>query len=105
MGRADYLELGQWNARCSMCSFKRKSGTLVKNWQGMWRCPEHNEPRQPQDYVRGVPDRQTPPWTQPQAGDIFIATALICTENTDQDDLDPVYYISTETLYPIETEN
>lgn len=67
MGRADYLELGQWNARCSMCNFKRKSGTLVRNWQGMWRCPEHNEPRQPQDFVRAVPDVQTPPWTQPGA--------------------------------------
>lgn len=74
MGRADYLRLGEWNARCSMCTFKRKSGTLVKNWQGMWRCPEHNEPRQPQDFVRAVPDIQTPPWTQPGA-DTF---GLVC---------------------------
>ena len=70
-GRADYLELGQWNARCSMCGFKRKSGTLVKNWQGMWRCPVHNEPRQPQDFVKGVPDIQTPPWVQPINNDDF----------------------------------
>lgn len=72
-GRADYLDLGQWNARCSMCSFKRKSGTLVKNWQGMWRCPEHNEPRQPQDFVRAVPDIQTPPWVQPQNAEVFVS--------------------------------
>lgn len=78
MGQADYLELGQWNARCSMCSFKRKSGTLVKNWQGMWRCPIHNESRQPQDFVRAVPDIQTPPWTQPQAGDVFLP---VCSPN------------------------
>lgn len=78
MGRADYLDLGQWNARCSMCNFKRKSGTLVKNWQGMWRCPEHNEPRQPQDFVRAVPDVQTPPWTQPIAGDTFLP---VCSPN------------------------
>lgn len=78
MGRADYLDLGQWNARCSMCNFKRKSGTLVKNWQGMWRCPEHNEPRQPQDFVRAIPDIQTPPWTQPQEGEIWIA---VCSPN------------------------
>lgn len=75
MGRADYLELGDWNAVCSMCGFKRKAGTLTKNWQGMWRCPIHNEPRQSQDFVRAVPDVQTPPWTQPPGADTF---ASIC---------------------------
>lgn len=66
-GRADFLELGDWNAACSMCGRKRKASQLVKNWQGMWRCAEHNETRQPQDFVRGIPDIQTPPWTQPEA--------------------------------------
>ena len=71
VGRADYLEDGDWNALCSMCGRKRKASTLVKNWMGMYRCPEHNEPRHPQDYVRGVPDVQTPPWSQHPA-DKFI---------------------------------
>lgn len=65
MGRADYLAEGDWNATCSMCGFKFKASELVRNWQGMWRCPAHNEPRQPQDFVRAVPDIQTPPWVQP----------------------------------------
>lgn len=65
MGRADHLELGDWNAVCSLCGFKRKASTMVKNWQGLYRCPEHNEPRQPQDFVRGVQDVQTVPWAQP----------------------------------------
>ena len=64
MADADYLALGDWNANCAQCGRKRKASELVKNWQGMWRCPEHNEPRQSQDYVRGVPDIQTPPWVQ-----------------------------------------
>lgn len=64
-GRADYLALGDWNAVCSLCGFKRKAGEMVKNWQGYWRCPEHNEPRQPQDFVRGEQDVQTVPWAQP----------------------------------------
>jgi hypothetical protein len=72
-GRADYLGLGDWNAVCSMCGRKRKASTLVKNWQGMWRCPEHNEERHPQDFVRGVPDIQTPAWTQPMPADTFVA--------------------------------
>ena len=73
MGQADYLDLGSWNASCSMCGRKRKAGMLVRNWQGMWRCPEHNEERHPKDFVRAVPDIQTPPWTQPQS-DTFIYT-------------------------------
>ena len=70
-GRADYLLLGDWNAVCEMCGRKRKASMLVKNWQGGWRCPEHNEPRQPQDFVRATPDTQTPPWAQPMPADSF----------------------------------
>lgn len=65
MAGRDYLDLGNWNALCSMCGRKRKASELQKNWQGMYRCPEHNEPRHPQDFVRAVPDIQTPPWVQP----------------------------------------
>jgi hypothetical protein len=65
-GRADYLELGDYNAVCSLCNRKRKASTLEKNWMGLYRCPEHNEPRQPQDFVRNVPDIMTVPWGQPQ---------------------------------------
>lgn len=66
-GRADFLIVGDWNVVCSMCGNKRKAlnDGMVKNWQGMWRCPEHNESRQPQDFVRSVPDVQTPVWNQP----------------------------------------
>jgi len=74
-GRADYLAEGDWNAACSMCGRKRKASEMVKNWQGFWRCPEHNETRHPQDFVRSVPDIQTPPWVQPQTDvDIDICT-------------------------------
>lgn len=65
-GRSDYLKLGDWNVACSMCGRKRKASEMVRNWQGMWRCPEHNEPRHPQDFVRGVPDRQDVPFSQPE---------------------------------------
>lgn len=71
MGRADYLLLGDFNAQCYQCGFKRKGSMLARNWQGYYVCPEHNEPRQPQDFVRGLPDLQTPPWTQPWPAAIF----------------------------------
>lgn len=78
MGQADYLELGDWNAVCEMCGRKRKASTMVKNWQGGWRCPEHNEPRQPQDFVRATADVQRPPWTQPRPQHLYAAR---CTPN------------------------
>lgn len=67
MSGADFWSAGDWNAACSMCGRKRKASTMVKNWQGLFRCPEHNEPRHPQDFVRGVPDHQTPPWVQTES--------------------------------------
>jgi len=83
-GRADYLELGDWNAQCSMCNRKMKASMMVKNWQGMYRCPEHNEPRQPQDFVRAVPDIMSVPWSQPPPSDsgFFAMPTVNIDENT-----------------------
>lgn len=74
-GGRDFLDLGDWNAVCSMCGRKRKASEMVRNWQGMFRCPEHNETRHPQEYVRAVPDVQTPPWVQPPC-DEFAAVCF-----------------------------
>jgi hypothetical protein len=63
-GVADFFAPGDFNARCSMCGAKEKASKMVKNWQGLYRHPRCNEPRQPQDFVRGVQDIQAPPWTQ-----------------------------------------
>jgi hypothetical protein len=61
-----------------MCGFKRKADEMVRNWQGLWRCPEHDEPRQPQDFARGIPDYMGVPWAQsPQP-----KYTLICSINT-----------------------
>lgn len=77
-GQANYYSPGDFNAVCSMCGKKRKASWLERNWQGLYRCPEHNEPRQPQDFVRGVKDVQSTPWAQVPQG-IFVQ---ICTINS-----------------------
>lgn len=69
-GRADYLQLGDWNAYCAECGRKRKASEMKKlppgvPGSGLFTCPEHWDARQPQDFVRGVPDRESPPWVQP----------------------------------------
>ena len=105
-GRADYYKPGDWNAVCSMCGAKRKASQLVLNWQGQYRCPEHNEPRQPQDFVRAVPDVQSVPWAQIPI-DVFIDVAnLIVIESwNDTNSVDFfAIAIATEAGLPLLTE-
>ena len=71
-GRADYWAPGDWNAVCWECGRKFKASQLIKHWQGYYVCKEHWEPRHPQDFVRGVPDQPTPPWSQPMPADSFV---------------------------------
>ncbi len=72
MGIADHnYEQGGWNAVCFECGRKRKASRLKRHWQGYYVCPEHWEPRQPQDFVRAKADIQTPPWVQPMPADTF----------------------------------
>lgn len=59
--------LGDWNAACWRCGAKRKASTMRRQWQGYYVCPEHWEPRHPQDFVRGVPDNPSVPWSQPES--------------------------------------
>lgn len=67
MGTADYLDLGQWNTICDRCGKKYKANELRKEWDGLMVCWRCYEIRQPQDYVRSVPDKQAPPWTRPDS--------------------------------------
>jgi len=97
-GRADYLALGDWNAVCYQCGRKRKASQLKRYWQGYYVCPEHWEIRQPQDFVRAVPDVQTPPWTQPMPGDVFEQNIL----NVSEDDLEAGTY-AAEIVPPVGT--
>lgn len=73
MGHADFLKLGDWNSVCSLCGHKFKASELSKHWQGFYRCKTCWEPRHPQDFVRGVKDDQSVPWSQPSNDtDIYI---------------------------------
>jgi hypothetical protein len=72
MGAQDHFVLGDYNAACYECGGKRKASQLKKHWRGYYVCPEHWEPRQPQDYVGGVPNTELPPWVQPEK-EVFVA--------------------------------
>ena len=74
MGRNSFFKPGNWNAICYVCGFERKSSEMRLRWDGVYVCQEDWEIRQPQDFVRGLPEEIAPPWTQPEAPDQF-ATA------------------------------
>lgn len=66
MAKPGGYHAGDWLATCFQCGRRVLASTLRKHWQGYWVCPEHWEERHPQDFVRGVQDIQTVPWSQPQ---------------------------------------
>lgn len=65
MADADYFRDGQWNFTCDLCGRKQKSGRAMFTWNGLYVCRHHKEQRNPQDFLRGVKDDQTTPWTRP----------------------------------------
>lgn len=73
---ADNFVLGDYNAICAECGRKKKASTLKKNWKGYYVCPEHWEPRHPQDFARAAPPETPVPWSQPPQADIFIDDGL-----------------------------
>lgn len=69
MPGADFLDLGNWNANCAKCGFKYKASELIKEAAGaglsaMWVCRKCWRPRQPQEFVRGIPEKPQAPWVQ-----------------------------------------
>jgi hypothetical protein len=63
---------GDWIADCDVCGRKYKASQLQQRWDGLYCCHQDWEIRQPQDFVRGVPDNQLAPWTRPEPSDNFI---------------------------------
>jgi len=72
---------GGWKVICDVCGRLYKESDLQKRWDGVMVCSDDWEPRQPQDFVRGVADKQAPPWARPEASDKFL---FACTPITNQ---------------------
>ena len=74
MGRADFYKKGQWDVICDICGQKYHSGDLKERWDGLMCCRQDWNIRQPQDFVRGIPDPQATPWSRPDVAPPFIPT-------------------------------
>lgn len=68
-----YFAKGQWNFYCDLCGAKRKSGEGIRTWDNFYVCRSHKEVRNPQDFVRGIRDDQSVPWSRPKAADNFVS--------------------------------
>lgn len=64
MSDGNYLVLGDYNMACFECGRKFKNSQLKWHWRGYMVCPEHWEPRHPQDFVGGVPNTDQPAHVQ-----------------------------------------
>ena len=111
-GKADYLALGDFNAACAECARKFKASEMIQLPAGvpggtMYVCQEHWNARQPQDFVRGIPDKMASPWQQPIVMTDFTFDSLLITEASVNDNLamDDYNYILTEDFYPLSTES
>jgi len=51
---------GQFRAICDRCGFKFWSGELRLTWNNLRVCAEDFEPRNRQEFVRGVPADKAP---------------------------------------------
>jgi len=65
--RTSYYKAGDFNLTCDWCGLKIKASTARKTWDGYYVCPEHWEPRQPLDFLKGIKDDQSVPFSRPQA--------------------------------------
>lgn len=72
MGRADFYKKGQWLVICDVCGMKYHSDDLKMRWDGLMTCRQDWNPRQPQDFVRGIPDPQAVPWSRPDTAPQFV---------------------------------
>lgn len=81
MGRADFFANGKWNFICDLCGAKRKSSDGVKTWDNHYVCKYHKEVRNPQDFLRGVKDDPSIPWSRSEAPYSFTVFCTLQTRN------------------------
>jgi hypothetical protein len=69
---------GQWKAVCDRCGAEYHAKQLRQEWTGLRVCSGRGtrdcwEPHHPQEFVRGVKDKQAPPWVRPEPVDVDVS--------------------------------
>lgn len=63
---------GNWLVTCDACGRELLASNAYHRWDGLIVCESDYEPRQPQDFVRSVPDSQSVPFVSPEPPDAFL---------------------------------
>ena len=77
------VDLAPWEPQgiCEASGFKYPLSQLVRQWDGAMVHRSFVDRRNPQDFVRGVPDNQTIPNARPEAPDVFLAVGDVTPED------------------------
>jgi hypothetical protein len=67
---------GSWRVICAWSGFKIWNTDAVRQWDGEYVLKRFCDERNPQDFVKGVPDLQNVPWTRPEQEDQFITVPV-----------------------------
>jgi hypothetical protein len=64
---------GDYHVICDVCGFQVRASQSRMRWDNLRVCTKDWEPRHPQEYVRGKPDRITVPNPRPPPPDVFVS--------------------------------
>lgn len=70
--RPSRIEPGTWNICCQRTGFRVPSSEIRMEWDGLLVWKRVWEVRQPQDYLRGIPDNESVPFGNPMQPPVFI---------------------------------
>lgn len=73
--RRNWYKKGSFNRIDDRSGFKKKAEQTREEWTGMIVAKESWEPRNAQDFVRGIPDLMWVEKPRPEAADTFIVPA------------------------------
>lgn len=72
---------GNHLAVCDVCGFTVYRSDLRQRWDGMLVCTKDWEPRNAQDFVRGVQDNQAVHDARPRQPDVFVSPGDVKAED------------------------
>lgn len=68
---------GRWKAVCDRCGFRFHSDALRMEWTGLMVCGGCWETRNPQDFVKVVPEKIVPPWIREEPPNTFAPVCYL----------------------------
>lgn len=72
---------GQWNVVCDRTGFRLPNTVCQFQWNNLLVWDRVWEARQPQDYLRGLPDNQSVPYARPQTEPRFLTVNQVKPED------------------------